>query len=199
VVLIAPHLRAYYQRHGAALPRATRVQHPFIAPPLEEEEEIGRTYPPDVLDFVADRQPLVIANAFRITFDRGLDLYGLDMCVELVARLKETHPRVGLLFALSEIGDRPYYAEINRRIDALGVRDSFHFMTGQRELWPLFRRADLMVRPTSNDGYGISIAEALYFGCPAVASDVCERPPGTVLFATRDPEDFLRKCLDALG
>ena len=72
-------------------------------------------------------------------------------------------------------------------------------MTGERELWPLFRKADLMVRPTCTDGYGISIAEALYFDCPAVASDVCVRPEGTLLFNNRDMDDFYEKASDILS
>ncbi len=67
-------------------------------------------------------------------------------------------------------------------------------MLDNTELWPLFENADLMVRPTCVDAYGVSIAEALYFDCPAIASDVCERPDGTVLFRNRDQSDFLEKC-----
>lgn len=199
VILSGAHLASYYREHGVSLPEGkARGLDPFIPPPLEDEEAILATYPAGVKDFAANRRPLVVANAFQIVFYRGVDLYGLDMCVGLVAALKDSHPNVGLVFALAEVGDEAYFEKMKRKIDELGVKDNFFFLTGQRELWPLFRRADLMVRPTCSDGYGISVAEALYLGCPAVASDVCERAPGTVTFANRDAEDFLLKCRRAL-
>ena len=199
LILSGEHLASYYQGHGVKLPQGrVRGLDPFIPPPLEDEEAILATYPSEVLDFAASRRPLVAANAFQIGFYRGVDLYGLDMCVELAAALKESHPNVGLVFALAEVGDPAYFEKMKRRIDELGIEDNFLFLTGQRELWPLFRRADLMVRPTCSDGYGISVAEALHLGCPAVASDVCRRAPGTLTFANRDAEDFLRKCRLAL-
>lgn len=199
LVLCGAHLASYYREHGVALPDGkVRDLDPFIPPPLEDEGAIIATYPAEVLDFAASRRPLIVANGFQIVFYRGVDLYGLDLCVELVAALKERHPNVGLIFALAEVGDFDYFEKMKRRIDELGIKDNFFFLTGQRELWPLFRRADLMVRPTCSDGYGISVAEALHLGCPAVASDVCQRSPGTVTFANRDAEDFLLKCRQAL-
>jgi glycosyltransferase involved in cell wall biosynthesis len=116
----------------------------------------------------------------------------------LAAALKDRYPNVGLVFALAEVGDVAYFEKMKSRIEKLGVEDNFFFLTGQRELWPLFRRADLMVRPTCSDAYGVSVAEALHLGCPAVASDVCQRTPGTLTFANRDAEDFLKKCRLAL-
>lgn len=199
VILSGAHLASYYQEHGVALPRGkVRGLDPFIPPPPEDEGAILATYPAEVLEFAASRRPLVAANAFQLVSYRGVDLYGLDMCVELVAALKESYPNVGLVFALAEVGDAAYFEKMKRRIDELGVGDNFFFLTGQKELWPLFRRADLMVRPTCSDAYGISVAEALHLGCQAVASDVCVRTPGTLTFANRDAEDFLRKCRLAL-
>ncbi|HEX8282304.1 MAG TPA: glycosyltransferase [Pyrinomonadaceae bacterium] len=195
LVLCGAHLESYYREHGVTLPEGeVRGLDPFIPPPLEDEEAILATYPAEVLDFAASRRPLIAANAFQIIFYHGVDLYGLDMCVEMVASLKESYPNVGLIFALAEVGDATYLEKIKLRIDELGIKDNFFFLTGQRELWPLFRRADLMVRPTCSDGYGISVAEALHLGCQAVASDVCKRTPGTLTFANRDAEDFLLKC-----
>jgi glycosyltransferase involved in cell wall biosynthesis len=189
-ILVGEHLKDYYVQFGYRLPRRTMVHHAFFPPPVEEEQTIWKNYDEDTIKFVQTHKPLIIANAFQIVFYEGVDLYGLDMCVELIAELKKTYLSIGLLFALAEIGDQAYFSNITRRISELGINDNFHFMTGQKELWPLFRISDLMVRPTYTDGYGISIAEALYFGCPAVASDVCIRPEGTVLFRNRDISDL---------
>jgi glycosyltransferase involved in cell wall biosynthesis len=198
LVLIGSHLKDYYEAHGVRLPSKTRVGQPFLPPALDEEAEILKTYSPEAQRFVAEHRPLLIANAPQIVFYRGVDLYGLDMCVELIAVLRQEFPGVGLLFAMNEIGDEDYYAKIKRRVAELGVAGNIYFMSGHRELWPLFKRADLMVRPTCTDAYGISVAEALYLNCPAVASDVCERAAGAVLFANRAAKDFLLKCREVL-
>jgi glycosyltransferase involved in cell wall biosynthesis len=200
LILVGPHLKAYYRGHGVHLPLdRVQVQNAFIPPSLADEAEILKTYSTEVHEFVKSRSPLLIANASSITFYKGVDIYGLDMCVELVAALRRSDPNVGLLFALADISDREYYEEINRRIDELGIREHFHFMTGQRELWPLFKQADLMVRPTCTDGYCTSVAEARVFGCAVVASDVCRRAKGTTTFANRKDEDLLLKCNEALS
>jgi glycosyltransferase involved in cell wall biosynthesis len=199
LVLIAPHLADYYRAHGIELPERVRVGDAFIPPPEDEEAAIVESYPAGVREFVGSRQPLVVANAFKLVFREGVDLYGLDMCVELLAALKSAHPSVGLLFALAEVGDEDYFARTRERVASLGLAEHVYFMTGQQELWPLFKSADLMLRPTSTDGASVSVAEALHFGCPVVASDAAPRPPGTILFKSRDPEDFRRKCSAALA
>lgn len=200
LILVGPHLRGYYREHGIKLPAGrVQIQNAFISPPPEDEPEILKTYASDVHEFIRSRSPLLIANASSISFYKGVDIYGLDMCIELVAALKAENPNIGLLFALADVSDTEYYVEINRRIDELGIRDNFHFMTGQKELWPLFKKADLMVRPTCTDGYCTSIAEARAFGCAVVASDVCKRASGTTIFANRKDEDLLLKCNEVMS
>lgn len=172
----------------------------FLPPPPEDEAGILASYDPETVSFVSGRSPLIVANAHRLCFHQGVDLYGLDMCLDLIADLKsKVSDQVGLVFALAQIGDESYYREMRARCSALGIEANVHFLTGQKELWPLFKRAQLMVRPTCTDGFGISVAEALHFRCPAVASDVCRRAEGTVLFANRDSVDFRNKCLGILA
>ncbi len=55
---------------------------------------------------------------------------------------------------------------------------------------PNFR---FLVRTNISDGYGVSLQEAMDLGVPAIASDTCVRPEGTVLFKTGDPEDLSKK------
>lgn len=176
-----------------------KVQPPFLCPPLEEEEGIWKTYNKEMLTFIKKCKPLLVANANRITFYNGIDLYGLDMCVDLVFHLKKIYPKIGFLFALAEVNGKRYYERVNKRIDELGIRENFCFMTEQKELWPLFKKADLIVRPTNADGDAVSIREALYFNCKVVASDVCERPKGTVLFRNRNIIDLMNKVKQILN
>lgn len=175
------------------------VQHAFLPPPLEDEEEILSTYELELHDFINHHSPLVIANAFRLNFFNGVDLYGLDMCVKLVLDLKKEYPEMGLLFALADDSNQAYLQEIKERLTQYNINDHFYFMTGQKELWPLFKKADLMVRPTCTDGDALSIREALYFRCPVVASDVCPRLGKIIIFSARNQEEFngkVRQTID---
>ena len=124
------------------------------------------------------------------------------MCIELTAKLKNIYPNLGFIFALAnEKVNMEYIDKMHLRIKELNLEENFYFLTGQKELWPIFKKASLMIRPTNTDGYGVSIAEALYFGCPAIASDVCDRPEGTILFKNRNLDDLYdktKRVLDAM-
>lgn len=60
------------------------------------------------------------------------------------------------------------------------------------EYWKI---SDVFIRPTTTDIEGISVKEALWVNTPAIASDVCERPAGTLLFENRNYLDLKDKVL----
>lgn len=179
----------------------TFVQHAFLPPPLGDEELIYRTYSSEMLSFLDRHSPILVANAYRLVFWHGnIDLYGVDMCIDLLHRLKEKYPHIGLVFALADDSGEPeYFERIKNCIQEYNLNDNVFFMTGQRELWPLFRRADLMLRPTCTDGDALSIREALFFHTPTLASDIVERPEGTVVFKNRDGDDLYEKAYTMLS
>ena len=140
-----------------------------------------------------------MANAWKIKFYQNTDLYGIDLCIELTARLKKSYPEIGFLFALAnKNANANYFSKMNDRIGELGIKDNFHFMTGQKVLWPLLKRADLSIRPTATDGDAISIRESLYFKCPVIASNVVNRPEGTITFKSRNINDLYLKVTKIL-
>lgn len=132
-------------------------------------------------------------------FHGGVDLYGIDLCVDLLHRCTEKFPNIGLLFALGDpCAHGDYLGMMQRKLNSLGIDRNFHFMTGQKELWPLFKVADLSVRPTVSDGDAISVRESLYFGCPVIASDAAQRPGETIVFKSRDIDDLYEKVVSIL-
>lgn len=176
------------------------IKDAFLPPPLEDEPKILDTYSDEMRKFMEIQRPLIVANAFKLIDWNGMDLYGLDMCIELIYRLRQDYPNVGLLFALANEKYRPdYYAKMKALIVDYGLQRNIYFLTNQHELWPILKDCDVMVRPTCTDGYGNSIAETLYFARPAVASDVCKRPDGCVVFRNRDMDDFEAKVRQVLG
>lgn len=198
-VLVGEHLKEGYIKNNVPLPKRVVVKSPFIPPPAEDEERILSTYSREVIDFINNCEQILIGNASKITFYQDVDLYGVDMCIEVINILKEQYPKIGLIFALAEIGDEDYFKNILEKVKAYDIEDNILFITGQKELWPLFKTSHIMIRPTYSDAYGISIEEAIYFNCKAIASNVCDRPEGTILFENRNINDLvgnIKRCIE---
>jgi glycosyltransferase involved in cell wall biosynthesis len=169
----------------------------FLPPHLAPE---GRTsVAPEVWAFVESHRPVIAANG-KVHWYEGQDLYGLDHLVDLAARLKPDYPDIGVAVCFWEHApaDEPYLNELRRKAAAQGVEGNLLFNTRKGSFVPVLEAADLFVRPTNTDGDAVSIREALYLGVPAVASDAVERPDGSILFRTRDVDDFEAKVRAAL-
>lgn len=170
---------------------------PSFIPPTIRKGEIAEI-PPEIWDFIDSHTPIISANASRMVFYNNQDLYGVDMCIDLCANLKNAYPKIGFVFCLPNIGDCKYFEKTKQRIIEHGIENNFRFQTKSCQFYPILMKSNVFVRPTNTDGYGVSIAEAICFKVPAVASDVCPRPEGTILFKSRDIDDFALKVKDVL-
>ena len=166
-------------------------------PPVVRENDFSEI-PKEAGEFIRGHSPVISANAYKISFYNNQDLYGIDMCVDLCVNLKKSHPRIGMIFCLPNIGDYDYFKKIQKRIAEKGIEDNFFFQTKPCQFYPILMESDAFVRPTNTDTYGVSIAESLYFKVPAIASDVCLRPEGAILFRSRDIRDFSTKMKELL-
>jgi glycosyltransferase involved in cell wall biosynthesis len=196
LIVVGEHILKEFKKKNVNLPNNILVEPAFLPPIKEDEGKILKTYPKSLFSFLKTHEPLIIANASALRFYKGVDLYGLDMCIEITKKLKNLYPDIGFIFALASINEnKEYLKKMRQKIKEMGIEDNFYFLIGQKKIWPLFKKVDLMIRPTFSDGYGISVEEALFFGCPALASDVCKRPNGTIIFKNRNIEDLYKKIL----
>lgn len=166
-----------------------RVIHTFLPP---SEEEVNEKIDDEIMDFACKsaNEKIVLANGFKLYLnDKGEDVYGLDMCIEACRRLKFTK----FIFVCPIIEDTGYFERCLAKIKKYELAGRFFIYRKKVSLVSLMKIADIFVRPTISDSYGISVAEALYLGVPALASDVCERTPGTILFKKGDYRDFQKK------
>ena len=165
---------------------------PAFLPPDKSEK---KGLPAVVMEFRRKHDFLLSANAFRLRKDSGVDVYGLDMLVNLVARLKDCNVNAGLLFLLPEKGDIKYYDEIKKRIDDLNITEHILIIEGLNDNgFEYWAASDLFVRPTVTDMEGVSVKEALSSGIHVLASDVCVRPEECILFKNRDENDLFEKA-----
>lgn len=171
---------------------------PGFLPPADAQAD-GNAVNPEVLDFVHRRGPIIAANG-KVDWYRGEDLYGLDHLLELAARLKPDYPNIGVVACMWNHlpGDDDYIQKLREEARRRGVSDAVLFNTRSGVFVPVLAEADVFIRPTNTDGDANSVREGLYFGIPTIASDAVERPPGTILFRTRDIDDMEAKVRTVL-
>ncbi|MBO7281368.1 MAG: glycosyltransferase family 4 protein [Bacteroidaceae bacterium] len=165
---------------------------PTYISPLPDEHK-GLT--PEIEEFCNRHRYTMSSNAHTLVKNVFGDVYGLDQQIELMNRLVNRDAvDVGLIFCIAEVHDDSYYNECVARIKELNLMDNFLFLIKSPvngfEVW---KRTDLFLRPTMSDMEGISVKEALEFGTPVVASDVCVRPREAVLYKKADVDDLYEK------
>jgi glycosyltransferase involved in cell wall biosynthesis len=157
--------------------------------------------PPLIEDLRKRHQYLLASNAYKLTFHDGHDLYGLDMLVELTARLVREHQLdVATMVLLPNPNDEKYYLKLIARAQELGIEMRFKIVSDPvEEAAPLWSIADIVVRATNTDGNSLSVLEALAAGTPVVASDCAPRHQAVALFTTRDLDDLERVTLAVIN
>ena len=147
------------------------------------------------------RTLLVAAYRLRVRKDGG-EPYGLDTAVEAFVTLAHEQSHLKLAFFIAE---RPagrkakhYLSSLNTRLEQAGLADRVLTVFG-RPLVSAFGHDVILVRPTRSDGDSLSVREALQAGVPVIASDVVQRPSGTITFPHDDVHalcEAVRKVLD---
>jgi glycosyltransferase involved in cell wall biosynthesis len=173
----------------------------FIPPTWRSEDEANVSE--EIRHFCAEHSPVILAMGGPVLRGDGTDLYGIDMTIDLVDRLRSSLPKVGVLWSLIDVlGSDPIYADRMRaRLMQRSLEGHWLFSGPQETFHPIYRLADILVRPTVTDGDALSVREALESGVPTVASDAAPRPEGTTIFPSRNQAAFeraVRKTLENL-
>ncbi len=175
---------------------------PSYINPIEDEND-SVNIPSFVWNFINNAEFLISANGW-ITFYKHQDLYGMDMLIQLMRKLNHEHYNVSLFIALLGTNmqsqqERSYYNDLKNKIINYELeRNILIFEVNDTEFYPILKKSSLFIRPTNADGYGVSIAEALYYKVPSIASDVCSRPEGTIIFRSRQIDDLYIKAAEVI-
>ncbi len=165
---------------------------------IPQNMDIEPTLPENISGWVNKKKTegyiILAANAWRLDFHKQEDLYGLDMCIELIYRLKtETNKHVAFAFNVSSSHDNNSYFNLClERIKNLGIENEFLLTMQNLSFVKVVELSDVVLRPTNTDGDALTIREALYMGVPVIASDVVKRPSWTITFACRNNDDLLK-------
>lgn len=176
----------------------TLVAPAFIPPSATEMNP--ESIPTQIAQYCQSHHPVLLGNGAP-SFWKGVDLYGIDMAVDLVERLRKRYPQIGLVwFMLKTVGyDANYGKQLREKVRKCNLEEQFFFCDPIESFCSMFSIVDLFIRPTAMDGDAISLREALACGIPAVASDAIKRPEGVELHKTRNLNDLEAKVVGILS
>tara|TARA_B100000809_G_scaffold10925_1_gene10285 strand:+ start:3433 stop:4407 length:975 start_codon:yes stop_codon:yes gene_type:complete len=184
IVMVGGHIVDSYNSSGVELTTEIKVISSYLPPNNKDEVNILKTYPTELNAFIKKFDKTILVSAYKLIItNEGVDLYGIDKSIELLKELIINNNSIGLIIAIADDGyNVEYYSILKERIKQDGLDENVLFLGGQREIWPLFKSVNLFLRPTVYDGFGISVAEAIDMGCPAIASNVCKRAEGAIIY-----------------
>lgn len=163
----------------------------FIPPKMELEPDL----PKDIERYFSyQTKKIIICNAFRLNFYQGVDLYGIDMMIDIAKRIKKDKISVFIICVITSLAvNKEIYDYYMNEIVEEALQNYIILIPFAVSFVKMIELCDLVVRPTNTDGDALTIREALYLGKPVIASDVVKRPEGTVVFKNRDVVDLYTK------
>ena len=175
-----------------------------VVPPYVPPVEIGDAK--DYLDqglvyFLKISTKFLLFYAESFATLNGNDIYGTKIVVELYCKLRQKHSDLKMIFCLSNLRkDRVKLNELKDIIKNAGYENDVYWQIGAiSEMWPLLKKATILIRPTITDGDSIMIREALASGLPVIASDVTKRPLGCIVYSYDNENELLEKTLTILN
>ncbi len=167
------------------------IKNAFL-PPLMENEILNS---PVIIEWIKsvklNEKILLTANASRLDLHNNEDLYGLDMCIEVIRRLVNKGYNISLIYIVTSL-DRGV-ERFNQYFDTIktyNLQDDILLINENVSFVRVIEQSDIVLRPTNIDGDAITIREAIYLNKPILASDAVLRPEGTSTFKNRDFDDF---------
>lgn len=120
--------------------------------------------------------------------------------IEIALRIAPSRPNCH--FALAGLG--PLREELEARVDAAGLSSQFHFLGHRSDVPELLAVTDLLVFPSSDEGFGRAMTEAMASSVPVIAfdsgacPDVVEDGVTGYVIAEGDLDDMTARCFELL-
>jgi len=166
------------------------VKPAFLPPDSDELNDI----PKDLKDIVKLKKEkgffIVSSNAYQLADHNGEDLYGLDMFIDLAECSRDK--KIFFIFQLASLGGIDFQEKYKKYVKLIADQKIENILLYVKPISfvALINGSDMTLRLTNTDGDALSIRESLYLNTPIIASDVTERPEGTILFKSRDSDDL---------
>lgn len=179
---------------------ANAVVMPAFLPPNEKSQN---NLPEDIRRWINSKKSsnkmIIASNAYRLDEFNGEDLYGLDLAIQMVAKLRK-HYAIAMIFVVANLNkpETKFY-KYAEKIKALEIEDDFLLLQrNDLSFINLIKSADVTLRATNTDGDAISVRESLFFNTPILSSDAVTRPNGVVLFKSRDVDSLCKAMISII-
>jgi glycosyltransferase involved in cell wall biosynthesis len=114
-------------------------------------------------EFGLDDGDLVVGSAARLSIEKGF-----GCLIDAAGAILAAYPNVRFVL----IGDGPLRAELERRVEQLGVAKHFIFAGLRAEAASLIKAMDVFVLPSLRENLPVALLEAMACGASVVATDV---------------------------
>jgi len=132
-----------------------------------------------------DGRILFLFSTWKIDKKLSEDIYNVPLIFRF---LKNNKQKFKMLFMIGN-KDGSDLKYLNKLIDEFKLLDDVYLLFNE-SLIDYIHNCEFLVRTNKSDGYGVSLQESMDLGVPAIASNVCQRPKGTVLFEDNDIDDL---------
>lgn len=124
-----------------------------------------------------------------------MEIYGLNTFINALKIIIDegTNIKAYILIYIFSEPDLDYKNKIESLIDTLNLKNYIEFLQETDDMSSVYNMMDIFIRPTNADGDSLSVREAISYGLPVIASDVCERPSLSILFKKGDYIDLSEK------
>ncbi len=152
--------------------------------------------PPNAINekTIKSDKEVFLFSVWKFNKKLATEIYNVPLAFEF---LKRNESKFKMLFMIGNEQDSDKEL-LKSMIDEYSVENAIEVLYNEN-LIDYIKQCKFLLRPNLSDGYGVSIQEAMDLGVPAIASDVCERPNGAVLFKNNDPQDLSKKAAYVLN
>lgn len=170
-----------YRLYGVGDDKLVRASS-YVQP---QQTKPDKAFQQDV-DSYFSAKPTLVASGYPTA------LYNLDWCIRFVSDREEFQ------LALFVYGDGSEKAEIQKQQSKLkNIR--VYWDEREENFNYALSRAKCYLRPNMKDSFGIAVADAVNYGVPVLASDVCPRYQGAETFRITTFESFEKALVNSLN
>lgn len=172
------------------------VKEAFIPPLIESQDNLPDFLVKWINARKGQKYTVCCGNAWKLDEFNNEDLYGLDLCINAAIEFRRRNINIAFVFIVCTPGGKISIQKYKNTIEDNDLHSSFLLYESPLSFVALASKCDTVIRPTNTDGDALTIREGLFLKKQVVASDVVQRPPGTILFRNRDVNAFM-ECLIA--
>ncbi len=116
-------------------------------------------------------------SVYRATKTNLNTIYGFDIALNILVHFKE---RLNMLFLIGH-KEKSDIQLVEKMIAEKDIKENV-MLVYNSDIISYIKNCIFLLRPNRKDGYGISLQESMEMNVLAIASNVCKRPNGTIIF-----------------